>query len=575
MRRTAPRDLSSAARSSARSGARVSPAFACLALEITAVAHLATLLVSMKLDYTPPLGDGLDGAYYLHIARHVALGHGFVTSFSTFHHGLEPLPQPAMTYPLWPLLLGLVGRASELEAAALWLPRALYLSSLALAYFWLRSTVRRSFPHARRFAPVLALSTTALLGVNPIFHWATSRPYTEGLGMSLVLVTLIAHARATVRRARSKTHEAALLGAVGCLASACYFARFQLLVVGVALVLVELARGRHAFRRALWLLVGFATPLLFWAVRFLRMPHAELRALFDYAVYRQLPSLPPFEYTRPCGSTLDCALDKLGGLLEAFSLRSPDSYVVQFGGVVYALPLGLVVLAVSTRARAALRHAFGRARHVPLFVAALAGVLAVLPIHFVHSLHWRAWAFGWRQGLPLLLALWPVLLLLLTRGAPRRGGADGVERAWWRGRRVSLGLKLVTGAALAHSLVTLGAKSWHLADADPIEADLDAARAAARYLERVAPSARTLGIEPQPVAAFTTAPLDWLACWSPPELAETLVRERHATRALLRAGELRCRSFDRIRPRLSLEAVIGHSYGVFRVGAERPADAAE
>jgi hypothetical protein len=574
MQRSTPRDLSPVARSSAAGGARVSPAFACLALEITAVALLAALLVDMKLDYTPPLGDGLDGAYYLHIARHVALGHGFVTSFSTFHHGLEPLPQPAMTYPLWPLLLGFVGRASGLEAAALWLPRAFYVSSLALAYFWLRSTVRRSFPHATRSAPWFALATTALLGVNPVFHWATSRPYTEGLSMSLVLVTFIAYARVTARPFRSRWHEAALFGAVGCLASACYFARFQLLVVGVALVLVELARGRRTFGRAAWLLVGFLAPLLFWAVRVLRMPHAELRALFDYAVYRQLPSLPPFEYTVACGSPFECARDKLGGLLEAFSLRSPDSYVVQFGVVVYALPAGLVVLAVSTRARAALRRALRRARHAPLFAAAFAGVLAVLPIHFVHSLHWRAWAFGWRQGLPLLLALWPVLLLLLTRWAPRRAVGPGTG-AWWRGWRASLALTLVTGAALANSLVMNGARSSRLADSDPKEADLDVPRTAARYLERVAPSERTLGIEPQAVAAFTTAPLDWLACWSPPELAETLVRERHATRVLLRAGELRCRCFDRIRARLSLEAVIGHSYGVLRVGAERAADAAE
>jgi len=59
---------------------RVSPAFLRAALEAGACALATMGFVAHKLSYDPPLGDGLDGAYYYQIARHVAEGHGFVTS---------------------------------------------------------------------------------------------------------------------------------------------------------------------------------------------------------------------------------------------------------------------------------------------------------------------------------------------------------------------------------------------------------------------------------------------------------------------------------------------------------------
>jgi hypothetical protein len=395
--------------------------------------------------------------------------------------------------------------------------------------------------------------------LNPVYRWASSRPYTESLALTLVFTTLLAYAAAR-RRARRGASDALAYAAVGVLGGVTYLARFQLVVVVVALLVVELV-GRDAarFRRAGWLLLGAAVPIGAWAEHVLRLPHAGLRELLDFARYRALPSLPPFEYEVPCAGALGCAVDKLRGVAVAFSPTASLSYIVQFGVVAYVLPLSLGVLPWLHGGRW-LFSGLRRERYAGLVACSLMGLLASAPFHFVHSLHWNEWAFGWRQGLPLVLVLVPVLAALLAVFHRRRAERAALGRT----RRA---VSALVGVLLAISLVTLGAKTLRGSDEPLLAAGLEGPREAAQFLERVARTGRTLGIEPQPVAAFTQAPLDWLACWSEPAVAEVLVRERHVTRALLRPSDLSCRSLERIRARLRLEAVLGHrhEFGLFAI----------
>jgi hypothetical protein len=538
----------------------VSPRVVEAVLEVGLAVVVLAAFVSLKLAYNPPLSDGLDGAYYFHIARRIAAGEGFTTNLSIYHMGLEPLPQPAMTYPLLPLVVGGLGRFIGVEAAARWVPETLYWLSLVLCYVWLRAQARRSLKGPRWLAPALALVVTTWLGINPVYHWASSRTYTESLGLTLVFGSLLAYGSVKVTRSRSDAREALGFGAVGLLAGFAYLARFQLLLVSVSLVVAELVgRGPRRYRRALCLAFGAALPIGLWALRFLGMPNASLRPLFDFAAYRQLPSLPALVYTADCGSAWACAVEKLDGILEALHPNSRESYVAQFGTVVYLLPLSLIGLAVVlVRARGKARLYWARlrsARYASLVASSLIGVLSVLPIHLVHSLHWNTWAFGWRQGLPLFFVLAPLLLLLLA-GFFARGA-----------RLVGRGFAVAAAVTLAFSCFSLGQKTLALRESDTSEEMLAARRAIADYLQRFALRERTLGIEPQPIAAFTDAPLDWLACWSVPELAERLVEERHVTRVVLRQPELDCPSLALIRSRFVLQSVVGSDikFGVFSV----------
>ncbi|HEV8550456.1 MAG TPA: hypothetical protein VGQ57_15535 [Polyangiaceae bacterium] len=529
-------------------------------LEASIGASLALGFALLKLSYRAPLGDGLDGSYYLQIARHVAQGEGFSTSVSLYHMGLEPLPQPAMTYPLLPVVLGLVARRTGIETAARAVPVAFYFGSLVLAYAWIRTVALGVAPGRTRLAVFAATTLTALLGLNPIYHWASSRPYTESLAFTLVLATLVAFTSAKKRRfSRPVRADAAYFG-IGLLAGFCYLARFQLLVAAPALAGVEMiGLSERRFRRAGWLLGGAALCVVPWAVRFFRMPGAELRPLFDFAAYHPWPLLPRLDYSVPCAGPFACVLDKLGGLVHAFTPALPTSYVAQFGAATLALPAAAAAMALGARRRRSF-GALRRARYAPLVASGLLGTLAVAPLHLLHSQRWSEWAFGWRQGLPLFFVLVPACLVLVT--SARR----------WRGVRprdvlARCGLAVVVAAAVMHALLTLGRKTVELGFDPAIAIELEGVRGAAAYLTQHAAHERTLGIEPQPLAAFTDAPLDWLACWSPPELAERLVTGRHATRAVLRPGELACPSLARIRPWLALEYRVETPLpvGVFRI----------
>jgi hypothetical protein len=503
-----------------------------------------------------PLGDGLDGAYYFQIARHVAQGRGLTTSYSVFHMGLSPLPQPATTYPLLPLLIGYLGRIVPLELAAVWLPGVAYVLSVVVCFAFLLWQTARSLPKSSLLTRLgLCTAISAWLGLIPDYVWASARPYTDTLGTLLVLATLQCFGFCSTARFRTPALRRAAFGGVGVLAGLCYLTRFQLLVVVVALVIARLsARDRRSLSDSAWLALG-ATPCLAWQVwRQFSLPHAELVDLFDFAAYRQLPSLPRFSYDMQFDSRWAWFVDKLAGVLVSLDPRSDDSYLVQHGFLVWLVPLGGLLLlgryALRLRAegpRARFGAGLGRPRHAALLASAWLGLLAVLPIHTVHSLRWRSWAFPWRQGLPITFLIIPALIWL-----------------WSLDRRLA---RLPAVLALGASLYIGGQKTLALVQHETSPRMTGGYAEVGAYLERLAPRTGTLGIEHQGLGVFTDAPLYWLACWSPPSLAATLVRELPIERIVLRPGELGCSSLNGIRARLSPERSFARHYPmtVYRV----------
>ena len=516
---------------------------------VLAGAVLGLALAATRAAYRPPLGDGLDGAYYFQIARQVAQGAGVSTSYSVFHHGLTRLPQASMSYPLVPWLIGQLGRVVPLESAAVWLPGAAYVASGLTCFGFLTWTLRRSAPRSGWIERLIfALLLSLWFGWIPVYVWTSARPYTETLAALLVLLSLWAFGWCSTARLASAPWRAAAFVALGLLSGACYLARFQLLAVGVSLLIARaLARDRRALRDAACIALGFGVCFGGQVLRLYSLPNPEPNALLDFAAYRQLPQLPRFVYDLQFDSRWDWLLDKLEGVRVSLDPNSDESYVATQGYLVWLVPLGMVAIAlrqawrVREQGLAALRfRGLRRPRHAALLASALVGVLAMAPIHAVHSLHWRTWSFAWRHGLPFVFLILP--------------GA-----VWWWSR-AGVVPRLLVSAALALSLLMVGQKTFELVHAPVHTRMLQGYRDVAMYLDGVGPTHGTLGIEHQALAVYSAAPLYWLACWSPPELAQTLVRELPIERIVLRPGELRCPSLSLIRDRLSPERAFDEHY---------------
>jgi hypothetical protein len=292
---------------------------------------------------------------------------------------------------------------------------------------------------------------------------------------------------------------------------------------------------------------GAAPPVLWVALRLFTRPGATAYALLDFASYRQLSNLPPFDYTVPFPSRWAFLADKAMGLGEAFDPLGDWSYVQQFGLAALAVPVAFVVLGYQVLRGRNPTHRWARPRHSALLASACTGILAVVPVHLIHSLQWYTWTFAWRQGLAFCLVIVPALLWLLTR-LPRAG------------RVVLLGVFVAGSVPAARRAISAP-------DSEVSPAWLDTRRQVGRHLDQVAHGSGTLGIEPQPVAAFSDAPLHWLACWSPPALADELTRALPIHRVVLTPDETRCPSLAKVRDRLVLERTFGTRYpmSVFRL----------
>jgi hypothetical protein len=513
----------------------------------------------LKLSYNPPLGDGLDGPYYLQIARHVAQGEGLVTTFSTFHMGLDPLPQPATTYPLLPLLIGSVARFVPLEQASVLVTEGTYVLSIGLCFGFVLTAARRSLRHRSRWLAFgAACAASLLLGFDPVYHWATSRPYTEGPAYALLIATLWGYGALRTARWKSERRRLVAWGGLGIAAGLCYLARFQSVVLPVCILAVRLAAAdRRRVREAAAFALGAAIPMGWMAARVLSPRNLNLLTLYDYSVYNQLPELPPFDYTFRFVSKLDWVLDKVWALGMAFDPGDPNSYLTQFGFAAWIVPIACLFLALRiVRGANPIRHWFAP-RHDALSVSAATGILGVVPIHLVHAEHFREWNFNWRAGIPLFLVMVPAGLWLLSQG-----------------RRWGLAMLAVT---LAASIVLMARATLAKPDHEMHPGILKGYAAAGAYLEQVGRGFGTLGIEPQPLSVFTDAPLHWLACWSDPSMAATLISRRPIERILLWPWETRCKSLAAIQNRLVLEHVFEGNPPLlmFRIerGADRPSGA--
>jgi hypothetical protein len=513
----------------------------------TALFAIALLGLAARTEWQcqTSLDDALDGAFYYQTARHVSEGDGLVTSVSLYHEALSPLPRRSGFYPLWPLVLGAAGALVGMEQAGWLLPRLLYLLNLLLLYL-LAQRIAHRLGWGRPFGPRIPIGpghlALAVLAMNPVFRWSTTRTYTEGLAMLLVMGTLIAFDRGlldeTPRRHR-------WFGLAGFLAGAACATRYQLAAIGPTLALVRGLGPRLGRRRDLLnLLLGSALPFALVVAHVASAPGSHVTG--------GPPAwLPPYTDQIPTTGFWGYFADRLAGLAVAYSPWSEQSYWFQHGPLVLAPPFVLLWLLWRPRAIPAVVRTWLERRHAAMTATAVCAVMTLLPVHALHFNHWDPWVFGWRQGLPFLWLALPALAYLVSRP--------------------------IRGARLLGLLCVLGSVAWGAQQEIPNACQVNHPRIAARrelasWLDRQTPLPTIMGIEPQPLGVYSRAGMHWIACWSPPSLAQALAQRLAIDYLVIEgAGILECPSLSLLRDRLVLETE-GKStswpYWVFRIGPD-------
>ncbi|MSQ04051.1 MAG: hypothetical protein EXR71_19550 [Myxococcales bacterium] len=363
---------------------------------------------------------GIDGGYYMGVAEQVRRGAGLSSNLSIYNFGYSEFPSPTGIYPLWPLLLGTVGRFVDMEAAAHWLPWALYMLSglpmflLGRAAFPAPLWSRISWFHAGHLLLLL-------LWTNPQYRAWSLSPYTEPLAWSLLLSglwRLVQNARRT---------DVAWALELGVWAMLPFFARAQLLVFPLAIVVALALQVAVGPKRGTALRFGAAvlSPMALavgawwaWVASFSVNDGPGILLRFDRCRVSDL--LPELVVMVQIDGFLHYVGDRLFGLVVAWSFTK-SSYWDVFYVLHWVVPLALVP-AVGLL----LKHRWGLIDRCLALLRAPDGFLwsvlfflawgAWLSVQLVHKQFSSPWYFDQREGLVSLFAFAFTALWLIRRG---------------------------------------------------------------------------------------------------------------------------------------------------------------
>ena len=422
---------------------------------------------------------GVDGSYYFQVARHVAAGDGLVTSVCLYHQGLKRLPSKTNIYPLWPLLLGGLGKLIGVTTAARFFPRTLFLIDLVLLYLLVLRINATSF-RGFDFGHLLVL----MFGCNLLFFAAASYPYTEALAFLLIFLALLMIERSGA--------------AAGAVAGLAFLTRSQNVVFAAALFVALLIVRR--WRSAAGFAAAFIVVLLPWMI-FLATFVKPFTLSALVSMYSETPELPVFvQLIHPKG--LAWFVDRLRGLITAFNPASTVSFVHSFGFAALLVPIAAVHVIVTWDGLSG-RLAGLRAR--PTLVSTLLGGAALsFSLLFVHQRFFLEWLFGYRHGLPFILLLMLAVIELIAHSG-------------FSVRTIALTVcmfSIGTGAlAIARTSI------WRPHPWPPApEAQL------ASWLAQHDPNAIVLSTNAQVLSAISTANFRWAVCQEEPEAISKVLR---------------------------------------------------
>lgn len=405
--------------------------------------------VPARIAHTVQVRDmGVDGGYYLEVARHVRDGDGLATNVSLYQFGYESFPHPTSVYPLWPWLLGMGGRLVDIELLAHWLPLGLSFLAVCAAFLF----GRRLWPEPMFPAHVPGFHAGHLfalgLAVQRDFITFSGMPYTEPLAWLLVFLFL--------ERVATKGADLGWDWAVeiGIWLGALYLARFQLVVAPMALLgayavrfVLGPARGRILAHGA----IALGVAGLFIGGWFLHIRtfvfEAGLSSLLRFDQNRANDLLHEIDIVVDNASVWELVLDRAYGFLIAWEPASILSYAVTFHTLHWALPAAVPLLAVAgvrTVRQVGMPATLERLRRPEVahwYFLSLFALGGLLSVHAVHKHFGGEWYFDNRQAMIALLAFLLPLGWLLRQHRPlatvfgvvilSSTGVLGINEVWW------------------------------------------------------------------------------------------------------------------------------------------------
>lgn len=470
-----------------------------------AAAVFVPLLILRALKDAGPGPYGLDASQYVHLARHVMNGDGYVTTMSLYHWG-QILPGRANVQPLWPYVLGYAGRMLGLIEAARLLPRLFYVIDLALLFVLVRRIAER-FGSAARYAPHAAV---LLLGCNVMFFSSTTHPYREGVSYCAGFLALLA---------LSRTPTVARAFLAGVLAGVAFLGRAELVVIGVAAVLAMLVVRTRLSIVATYLAGAVVTSA----------PWVIYRGAVPF-IGRLTWYLPPFvpiprETTQVTSSHMR---DWLEGALVMFQPGRADSYTRIFSVAALLVPLAAILWLID-RAR---RRDGSAAPDLLTLTTALTGVFTFVALFFYRS-DYLHFLFGWRHGVVLIFLLAVALPYLLSHR-----------------QRV---VRLVTIAAIAIS-VAIGAVNVIGFIGQPNLAYTPAER---ELLASLPPATPVLTTHAQMLGMLSDAYFHATTCQSSPATTRTYLAKLGVRAVIVYEEERGCRYIDGLQDVLAVRRSFG------------------
>lgn len=452
----------------------------------------------------PPYG--VDASYYYQLARHVANGEGLVTTVSLYHEGWV-LPAKTPIYPLWPLVMGYVGRWVGLVHAADLLPRIFYVVGLVLLYLIARAVaVRVGGLRLSRsgWMPDTAHWLVAIFGLAPRYFGATTHPYTEGLAFAMGFASFLALERFD----RTRTVWAA--GTSGLFAGLAFLARTQMVgvAIGCFLALAWFAlRDRSARAGAVvWSLAALAT-IAPWFLFLGFLPGLTASPL----PRADIPPLAGWTQHATASAWLSARAQSLAIMFDPFDA---SSYVQSFGVVVYLVPIAAVAVLLELARRRSVRQPQSIFR-TAMFVA---GVFFFFNLTLYQSDVWLPWLFGWRHGLPFIL----LIVLAVTWLVARAGRAAP-----------AIAIVLLLSVVMSGREVVAFVRAPDV-QLTPAETELVAwLNAQPRPLSVISSNAQILG-------SMSETRFYWTTCDSPGETTRAMIRHMPIEYVLLYERETRC-----------------------------------
>lgn len=482
---------------------------------LVAAAIIALLFTLQSLRRTGSGPWGVDGSYYMQVARHVAEGDGLLTSVDIYDQGLRSLPARTNIYPLWPLLLGYSARVMPLRAAATLVPRLFFIIDLLLLF----ALTKRISNAYYGYAGIL------LLGLNPSFFSSTCYPYTEGLALGTTFASLLL---ADTARLRGDDLYYATAGAMAAFA---FLTRSQMLFAGIAIGIVLLAT-RTNWRSIVAFASAYTIVVLPWVIDLTTFVKPfTWRALIS--MYSETPGLPAFDQHV---QTPNYLADRLSAFAVMFNPMSELSFVNSFGAAAFVVPI-------------AIAYVLWRRRWTGGFLAAasaLTGVLLCATLLDAHNRFFLEWLFGYRHGLPFIL-------LLIVALAQMTGRYIHVIAA------LLIVASIVMNLPAAISFARTPPSDWP----SPAESQLSA------WLTAHDPQAIVLTTNAQVLSVASRANFRWAACGQTPDEIARVLRLVRTDYVAVYETEQQCpfvSGLDRVATPLTMFGAPPHRIMLFGVG---------